>query len=418
MAGELFGTPLGEIALDEQQLTKAKSWALMGQLAEVPSTIALKQAQVAEVPSRIALHQAQARDAIAQASEREEAVKRLQLLSKWDELYQNDVQVGAEREAQQKLAAIKPLATGQTANVGDLPKTGTLTSASLADPLIEKANWLRKNKAPLELYEPLLKEAVSMQEKEGIGKFRNAQAAYEELKADRERRTVRANTFAKAASGELGFASLTPDERKMMPPEIFDAGIPYKQKQSWLSLMRDQDIGYVNATKIELDKADALRKKTLADNDTRKTNAYAAETDLKAKTLKETLDIIVKTGGDKSTSAATYKDAHTKALEENMLAKQLKDAPWLPLDPKSDKIKPNSQFTLKDKSVVRVVTINGSVQRDAQGRPLLERVKQAPAVRRELRAAIAGATTAPPLSYSEPARVEPAIVPEEPVVEY
>lgn len=388
MAAELFGTPLGDIAYHEDQLTQNKSLALMGQLAEVPSKIALQTAQASEQG--------------ALAAKNWEAVKHLQQVSQWDDAYRASLKK-AELDDQRKFAEIKPLITGQSATVGDLPKSGRIAQMSLAAPIIDRAEWLRKNGAPSDMYQPLYKEGQAMQAQEGIANFRNSQAEYEQIKVERERRQLRADTYAKAASGPLGFAMLTPEEKQLLPPVMFEAGIPYSEKQKALAVMRDKDLGYVKATEIELHKAAAKRADTALVNDTNKTNAYVTESGVKVKTLTEQLDIITKTGLANSKAGIELRDAAARAKDEQVLAVQLKSAPWLPLDPKSDRIKPEAKFTLKDQSVVRVVSLNGVVQRDSQGRPLLERIKQAPATRRELRAAVLGTPTgAAPSSYIAP----------------
>mgnify|MGYP001168657316 FL=1 len=369
MAGELFGTPLGEIALGEKELTQAKSWALMGQLAEVPSKIALQGAQTREQTSLAKTHEA--------------ALEKIQLLARIDAAYQ------AEQTAQEQLAKIHTNRTGTTTTQADIPKGG-LTNASLADPLIQKANWMRSKGYPLDTYQPMLEKASLIQEHESIGKFRSAQAEWEQNKMSAAKAKELAETAGAVGASPLSWlAAHDPAQAATLaklPKEL--QGMSFDQAKPHLDLIRNQGLGASTTSTIAARAAKAKLDKITSDNDTRKANAYVDQMTTKNKQLKQDLDMEIKLGGDKSQSTKDLRDARTQAQDELTVARQLVTSPYIPVLSTDPKLKIGATFTRKgDNAVLRMTGRNPTTNL-----PQFEILRQGPITRRGQRKIVEGMT--------------------------
>jgi hypothetical protein len=390
MAGELFGTPLGDIAYHEDQLTQNKSLMLMGQLAEVPSTIALRDAQ--------------GREQNALAAQHEEAAKTL--------AEENKFLAMAQAAAQKKLMEVKPGAT-----VADIPEKGLLKGSG-ADKITETAKWLEENGAPLKMTAALRLQASNIMEKESIGFMREQQGMDYQRRAEKEKFTALGNAAHVAGMNQQSWlqANADPEIAKLLPQEL--KGLPFEIAKPYLDKIRDISVGAVKLQDLEQKKADAERRDRFTNQQIEASKASEALTRLRSDIAQETLDDIKKNEGPHSKGARAAAADATDAKETAAVAAKLKLARPLPLDRKL--WKPNMPYTSADgktQAIFRGFDTAGKGIWGPMPPARAERKSLTPEQRRRAEAIVSGPGAAEPI-YQETPAIAPEAAAPEPVVEY
>ena len=357
---DLFGSPLGDIAYGEQQLTQAKSLALMGQLAEVPSKIALQTAQAAEIPSKIALQGAQARHEAATAAQLELATIASKRMQDFATNYQ---QQKLETQARQKLVDTQNN-KGLIANAGDLPpKTGQLLSF---DPASDMADMIRAaGEAGIDSFtlEPHITKYVGIVQKNAMAAQENATAAERNAQASKINWAQMGGIAMAAGESEANYNALQLSPDWMKIPQVIRSKLTGDFRTDGPVLRA------LGKATIDADKqADNTRADTKAVADGLKDNATtaaswasASKANAAANLINQQVDIVTKNGGKYNPELEALHDQQAQSKREAEIGARVTKTTtggWAPLDPKKleenfDKT-PEKTYVLPDTSTARL----------------------------------------------------------------
>ena len=320
---DLFGSPQGEIAYNDTQLTQAKAQLTLGQLAEVPSNIQYRQALTQDVNSQAALRNIQVRQAQVEL-----------------DFNQRASDLAAAQGAQRLLAA------NPTATVADIPEEGLAQRPSGATAITARADLLESMGAPLHMTAPLRKQAADIMEKENIGYYRQAQGDEIRQKSNDLRLKDLGNAVAAAGTNEQSWlnANSAPRISAMLPKELL--GMPFAQAKPYLDLIRDTAIGAVKQQELQRAADTAKSQNTLRAQQVATAQANAGLIKVKTQIASGLADRLEKYDGERSGTAVEAKQAAVEAKQQHTQAQQLIAAPPAPLD--QAKRKPGQAYTSVD----------------------------------------------------------------------
>lgn len=337
MATAMYGAPIGFSAQEDQAnktaLLQLQAEETIGKLAEIPSSIRLRNAQAANFETQAAAREAEGADLEAMA--------------------------GYERELRAKQLSKQVAATqGRDANVQDLEASDP---ARVSDPMLELYNHMVASGAPSRLTAPLAEKIAKVQENESTAAYRAGQARVQQLEAE-ARLADQIGTMAQTAlASPEGYAQmrlLATQQGAKLPPgikKIID-GLP----QDWNAAKRILSPLALNALSVKDQKELALKEeKNKQDIATGKASeararASAALAGVRTTLVKEQTTNLKKLGGEGTAQEVAAKETALAVNHTKLEAERLKLHPRLPAD--SSKITPGRTYTVADGRVARAVT--------------------------------------------------------------
>jgi hypothetical protein len=298
---DLFGAPVGFLAAGEEQR------------ANVTNTLgALKtMGDIAQQPVDMALKQAHARYYGAEAGLKEAEAANLQMMA----------QLEAQFHAQGKNPTVEDLARGPQ------------QPQSQADQLMAMAAFAEDRGAPISITGKMRASAATILEHEAIAGYRNAQQQREAQRTLTERQTRVSNVAATAAESPQAYMTVLQD------PELSGL-LPRQLTGDW-----NTDRGVLST--IAKAGQDSIRRARLAQQQQEVgltaarsqatiANAQASADLAKARRLEveDRTERIKKNGGERSVEAADAKRSVVEARRAAREAKDRKEFPPMPLDPK------------------------------------------------------------------------------------
>jgi len=337
MATAMYGAPIGFIAQEDQAnktaLLQLQAEETMGKLAEIPSSIRLRNAQAANFEGQAAAREAEGAD-----------------LAEMDR-YEREVR--AKRVSQQVA-----LTQGRDANVQDLEASDP---ARVSDPMLELYNHMVESGAPSRMTAPLAEKIAKIQENESTAAYRAGQARVQQLEAE-ARLADQIGTMAQTAlASPEGYAQmrlLATQQGAKLPPgikKIVD-GLP----QDWNAAKRMLTPLALNALSVKDQKELALKEeKNKQDIATGKASeararASAALAGVRTTLVKEQTTNLKKLGGEGTPAEVAAKETLLAVNRTKLEADRLKLHPRLPAE--ASKIVPGRTYTVADGRVARAVT--------------------------------------------------------------
>lgn len=337
MATAMYGAPVGFIAAEEQAnktaLLQLRAEETMGKLAEIPSSIRLKNAQATNLEGQAAAKEAEADDLATMA--RYEAELRAKKIS-------------------QQVA----LTQGRDATVKDLEAADP---ARVSDPLLELYNHMVASGAPARMTAPLAEKIAKIQENESTAAYRAAQAKVQQLEAEAKLADQIGSMAGAAMASPEGYAQmrfLAAQQGAKLPPEV--KKILDSLPQDWTAAKRVLAPIAERALSVKDQKELAMKElKNKQDIATAKAsearaNASANLASVRAGLVKVQKDNLVKLGGEGTAQQVAAKEADLAMKHTKLEAERLKLHPRLPADP--SKIVPGRSYTIADGRVARAVT--------------------------------------------------------------
>lgn len=337
MATAMYGAPIGFIAQEEQAnktaLLQLQAEETMGKLAEIPSSIRLRNAQAANLEGQAAARGAESAD-----------------LAAMDRF---------ERELRAKKVSQQVAATqGRDATVQDLEASDP---ARVSDPMLELYNHMVESGAPSRLTAPLAEKIAKVQENESTAAYRAGQARVQQLEAE-SRLADQIGTMAQTAlASPEGYAQmrlLATQRGAKLPPgikKIID-GLP----QDWNAAKRLLTPLALNALSVKDQKELALKeeknKQDIATGKASEARARASAelAGVRTQLVKVQKDNLTKLGGEGTPSQIASRELADASKLQEMRAKQLVQSPYAPIDP--SKAVPGKTYTFKDGRVARLIT--------------------------------------------------------------
>lgn len=324
MATGLFGAPIGILAAGEEQDRDIKTTALaaktLGDLAQVPAEIDLKNAQAGHFRALTGVQQQKYSDAALMTQ----------------------LEAGAR-------------AQGRTADVNDLAKART----SVADPIQKFYDYAVGQGAPLRITAPLAKQIAEIKEKEGMAAYREGQAAASDL--DQQAKVAaRVGAIAKTAmDSPQGYDQmrLLLSQAKNLPPQTksFIDSLPADWESGKARLaplvqssMTAKDQIAAQQKERELKEKEKLTASTIARN-----TATAASAGAHVENLRERTTQLRKAGGEGTPAQVAAQEQLAEARARKMEADQLKTSPYVPLDKSA--VTAGKTYTLRDGRVARAI---------------------------------------------------------------
>jgi hypothetical protein len=337
MATAMYGAPIGFIAQEDQAnktaLLQLQAEETIGKLAEIPSSIRLRNAQAANLEGQAAARDAEGADLAAM------------------DRYEREVR--AKRVSQQVAAT-----QGRDANVEDLEASDP---ARVSDPMLELYNHMVNSGAPSRLTAPLAEKIAKIQENESTAAYRAGQARVQQLEAE-SRLADQIGTMAQTAlASPEGYAQmrlLATQQGAKLPPgikKIID-GLP----QDWNAAKRLLTPLALNALSVKDQKELALKeeknKQDIATGKATEARARAATglATVRATLVKEQTTNLKKLGGEGTPAEVAAKETKLAMDHSKLEAQRLELHPRLPAD--AGKITPGKTYTIKDGRVARAVT--------------------------------------------------------------
>lgn len=340
MATAMYGAPIGFIAQEEQAnktaLLQLQAEETMGKLAEIPSSIRLRNAQAANFEGQAAARDAEGAD-----------------LAEMDR-YEREVRMARALKVSRQVAADQ----GRDATIEDLNASDP---ARVSDPMLELYNHMVASGAPSRLTAPLAEKIAKVQENESTAAYRAGQARVQQLEAE-SRLADQIGTMAQTAlASPEGYAQmrlLATQQGAKLPPgikKIID-GLP----QDWNAAKRMLTPLALNALSVKDQKELALKEeKNKQDIATAKASeararASAGLASVRAVLVKEQTTNLKKLGGEGTPQEVAAKETSLAMNHTQLEAERLKMHPRLPAD--SSKITPGRTYTVADGRVARAVT--------------------------------------------------------------
>ena len=305
----------------------------MGKLAEIPSSIRLKNAQAANFEGQAAAKEAEGAD--------------LEMMARYE------AELRAKKVSQQVA-----LTQGRDATVKDLEAADP---ARVSDPLLELYNHMVEAGAPSRMTAPLAEKIAKIQENESTAAYRAGQARVQQLEAE-HRLADQIGTMAQTAlASPEGYAQmrlLATQQGAKLPPgikKIID-GLP----QDWNAAKRMLTPLALNALSVkdqkELELKEAKNKQDIATAKASEARARASANlaSVRAGLVKVQKDNLVKLGGEGTAQQVAAKEADLAMKHTKLEAERLKLHPRLPAD--VSKIIPGRSYTIADGRVARAVT--------------------------------------------------------------
>lgn len=298
---DLFGAPLGFLAGGEEQRANVTNTMgalkAMGEIAQQPADLALKQAHARLFGAEAGLKEAEAADMLAMT------------------------QLEARFNAQGKNATAEDLA----AEPG--------RPRSQADYMMQLADFAEQNGAPLRYTGKIRKDASMILEHEAIAGYRDAQRQREQQRYVTERQTRLSNAAAVAAESPQGYMNVLQD------PELSQL-LPTRQLSGdWNTDRRVLDT-IAKAGQDSIRRARLVQQQTEVGLTAQRTQATVASAAASADLARARKDLVIerknnliKNGGETSPSAAEARREATAARKAATDAKLRKEFPSAPLDP-------------------------------------------------------------------------------------
>lgn len=337
MATAMYGAPVGFIAAEEQAnktaLLQLQAEETMGKLAEIPSSIRLKNAQAANFEGLAAAKEAEGAD--------------LEMMARYE------AELRAKKVSQQVAAT-----QGRDATVKDLEAADP---ARVSDPLLELYNHMVEAGAPSRMTAPLAEKIAKIQENESTAAYRAGQARVQQLEAEHrlaEQIGSMAQTALASPEGYAQMRLLAAQQGAKLPPgikKIVD-GLP----QDWNAAKRILTPLALNALSVkdqkELELKEAKNKQDIATGKASeaRARASAALAGVRSQLVRVQKDHLVKLGGEGTAQEVAAKEADLAMKHTKLEAERLKLHPRLPAD--ASKVIPGRSYTIADGRVARAVT--------------------------------------------------------------
>lgn len=337
MATAMYGAPVGFIAAEGQAnktaLLQLQAEETMGKLAEIPSSIRLKNAQAANFEGQAAAKEAEGAD--------------LEMMARYE------AELRAKKVSQQVA-----LTQGRDATVKDLEAADP---ARVSDPLLELYNHMVASGAPSRMTAPLAEKIAKIQENESTAAYRAGEARVQQLEAEKrlaEQIGSMAQTAMASPEGYAQMRLLATQQGAKLPPgikKIID-GLP----QDWNAAKRLLTPIALNALSVKDQKELALKeeknKQDIATGKASEARARASANlaSVRAGLVKVQKDNLVKLGGEGTAQQVAAKEADLAMKHTKLEAERLKLHPRLPAD--ASKIVPGRSYTIADGRVARAVT--------------------------------------------------------------
>ena len=337
MATAMYGAPIGFIAQEEQAnktaLLQLQAEETMGKLAEIPSSIRLRNAQAGNLEGQAAARDAESADLAAMDRfERELRAKRVS----------------------QQVA----LTQGRDANVQDLEASDP---ARVSDPMLELYNHMVEAGAPSRLTAPLAEKIAKVREDEASAMANEALARTRKLEEEAklaDRIGTMAQTAIASPEGYAQMRLLATQQGAKLPPgmkKIIDS-LP----QDWNAAKRMLAPIAANALSVkdqrELQLKEEKNKQDIATGKASEARARASAglASVRTTLVKLQTTELRKLGGDGTPSQIASRELADASKLQEMRAKQLVQSPYAPIDP--SKAVPGKTYTFKDGRVARLIT--------------------------------------------------------------
>lgn len=337
MATALYGAPVGFIAAEEQAnktaLLQLQAEETMGKLAEIPSSIRLKNAQAANFEGQAAAREGEAAD--------------LAMLDQYEK------QLRAKKLSQQVAVT-----QGRDATIQDLEAADP---TRVSDPMLELYNHMVESGAPLRLTAPLAEKIAKVREDEASAMANEALTRTRKLEEEAklaERIGSMAQTAMASPEGYAQMRLLAAQQGAKLPPgvkKIIDS-LP----QDWNAAKRLLAPIAANALSVkdqrELMLKEAKNKQDIATAKATeaRARASAALAGVRTQLVRVQKDNLTKLGGEGTATQVAAKETELAMKHAKLEAERLKLHPRLPAD--SSKITPGRTYTIADGRVARAVT--------------------------------------------------------------
>lgn len=351
---DLFGAPIGiaaaETDMRQNVLGALQAQKTLGEIGQQPADLELKQAHAklfgAEAVQKDLANQMAAND--------------LALSQKFQ-----------QQEAQEKIATLA--ANGQIATINDVGQMGKPAPNDPAARLTKYIKFLEDNGMSETRLLPLRKELADISEKGAIGNYRNSQAAEQQQKVVQ----ARANRQGQMATAALNDPSVYPMllQQALNDPDPEIRAGAAKLPTTWgpttariMQAVRTQGMDTYKAAEVAIQQAKLKSEQGLATAQTANAQARTSLAQARTNLENEKLKLVQKYGGDTAEATLEQKRATTAAKKDLSAAKDSKDFPAMPLDPKSGLFVVGGRFTDKQGRKLQMVG------RDASGLPTFEPV--------------------------------------------